>query len=123
MISEYFTKRNNVLSIGVPSPSRTLLLRRILRMEVNEHRCDISLVKEREQFEAAMDRLRFMKDRVSALRARCEMLRELRAEKPAGTTMCSECGREIEKGQEVTVKDSCGNPRSCYHRDCFKAIW
>ena len=123
MISEYFTKRNNVLSIGVSSLSRTLLLWRILQMETNESRCDTSLVKEREQFEAALVRLRFMKDRVSELRARCEMLRELRAEKPAGTAMCSECGREIEQGREVTVKDSCGNPRSCYHRDCFRAIW
>jgi ribosomal protein L24E len=123
MISEYFTKRNNVLSIGVRSPSRTLLLWRILQMEANEPRCGIDLVKEREQFEAALVRLRFMKDRVSELRARCELLRELRAEKPAETAMCSECGKEIEQGQGVTVKDSDGNPRSCYHRDCFKAIW
>lgn len=92
-------------------------------MEANEPPYDIDLVREREQFEAALVRLRFMKDRVTELRTRCESLRELRAEIPVDTAMCSECGKEIEQGQEVRVKDSSGNPRSCYHRDCFKAIW
>jgi len=92
-------------------------------MEANEPQCDIVLVKEREQFEAALVRLRFMKERVAELRAQCESLRELRAETPVDTAICSECGKEIEQGQEVKVKDSSGNPQSCYHRDCFKAIW
>ena len=92
-------------------------------MEVGEIDYDADLNEHREKFEAALCRLRSMKSRVADLRLQCESLRKLRVEKPTEGGVCSDCGGEIEQGQEVIVKDSLGNPVSCYHRDCFRALW
>jgi len=89
--------------------------------EIQSDVCDTELKEHK--FEDALVRLKSMKDRVVDLRVQCESLRKLQEEKPAEKVVCSDCGKEIEQGQEVMVKDSSGNPMSWYHRDCFRAIW
>jgi hypothetical protein len=91
-------------------------------MQVNDAHCHSSVGKRKEKVEAALARLKSLKCRVSELRAQCEALKKLQSEKQKGLT-CNECGKPIEQGQEVTLRDSLGNVKSHYHKDCFKAIW
>jgi len=90
-------------------------------MQVNDVRC-LSVGERKEKAEAALARLKSLKSRVSELRVHCEALKKLESEKQEVWT-CNECGKLIEQGQEVTLKDSFGRVKSHYHKDCFKAIW
>ena len=76
----------------------------------------------KEKVEAVLARLQSLKSQVSELRAQCEALKNLQSEKQKGL-ICNECGKLIEQGQEVTLKDSFGKVKGHYHKDCFKAIW
>ena len=91
-------------------------------MQVNDAHCRSSVGERKEKVEAALARLKSLKCQVSELRAQCEALKKRESEKQKSLT-CSECGKLIEQGQEVTLKDSFGEVKSQYHKDCFKAIW
>ena len=91
-------------------------------MQVNNVRCRSSAGERKEKVEAALARLRSLKSQISELRMQCEALKKQQSEKPEGLT-CSECGKLIEQGQEITLKDSFGKVKSYYHKNCFKAIW
>lgn len=91
-------------------------------MQVNDAGCPMSVDERKEKVEAALVTLKSLKSRVSELRAHCEELKKLGSEKQEGLT-CNECGELIEQGEEVTLKDSFGKVKGCYHKDCFKAIW
>jgi hypothetical protein len=75
----------------------------------------------KEKVEAALIRLKSLKWRISELRAQCEAFK-LGPERQEGFA-CDECGKLIEQGEEVTLKDSLGQVKGCYHKDCFKEIW
>ena len=91
-------------------------------MQVNDARCRSSVGERKEKVEAALARLKSLKCQVSELRAQCEALKKLESDRQEGFT-CNECGKLIEEGLEVKLKDSFGKVKGCYHRDCFKAIW
>jgi hypothetical protein len=91
-------------------------------MQVNDARCPSSVGERKEKVEAALARLKSLKCQVSELRAQCEALKKLGSEAQEGLK-CNECGKLIEQGLEVTLKDSFGNVKGCYHRDCFTEIW
>jgi hypothetical protein len=91
-------------------------------MQVNDAHYRSSVGERKEKVEAALARLKSLKSQVSELRVQCEALKKLQSEKQKGLT-CNECGKLIEQGQEVTLRDSFGNVKSHYHKDCFKAIW
>jgi hypothetical protein len=91
-------------------------------MQVNDVHCRRGVGERKEKVEAALARLKSLKCQVSELRAQCEALKKMESEKQKGLT-CSECGKLIEQGQEVTLKDSFGKVKSHYHKDCFKTIW
>jgi hypothetical protein len=91
-------------------------------MQVNEVRHPISVGERKEKVEAALARLRSLKCQVSELRAHCEALKKLQSEKQGALT-CNECGKLIKQGQEVALKDSFGEVKSRYHKECFKKIW
>ena len=91
-------------------------------MQVNDVRCRRSVGERKEKVEAALARLKSLKCQVSELRAHCEALKKLESERQKVLT-CNECGKLIEQGQEVTLKDSFGKVKGYYHKDCFKAIW
>lgn len=82
----------------------------------------MSVCERREKVEAALAMLRSLKSQVSELRMHCEALKKLQSEKQ-GALKCNECGKLIKQGQEITLKDSFGEVKSCYHKDCFKKIW
>jgi hypothetical protein len=90
-------------------------------MPVNDAHCRSSVFERKEKAEAALVRLKSLKWRISELRAQCEAFK-LESEKQESLT-CNECGKLIEPGEEVTLKDSFGNVKCRYHKECFKAIW
>jgi hypothetical protein len=91
-------------------------------MQVNEVRHSISVGERKEKVEVALAMLRSLKCQVSELRMHCEALKKLQSGKQ-GALKCNECGELIKQGQEVTLKDSFGEVKSRYHKDCFKKIW
>jgi hypothetical protein len=93
------------------------------KMQVNDAGCRSSVGERKEKVEAALARLKSLKCHVSELRAQCEALKKLQSEKHDEALVCSECGKRIKQGQEVTLKDSFGKVMSRYHKGCFKAIW
>ncbi len=91
-------------------------------MQVNDARCRIGVVERKEKVEAALARLRSLKSQISKLRLQCEALKRLETEATVGFA-CNKCGEAIDEGEEVALKDSFGNVKKYYHKDCFKAIW
>ena len=89
-------------------------------MPMNDVRCRSSVFERKEKVEAALIRLKSLKWRISELRAQCEAFK-LGPERQEGFA-CDECGKLIEQGEEVTLKDSFGNVKSHCHKECFKAI-
>lgn len=76
-------------------------------------------IRRKEKVESILARLQSLKGQVSELRKKCEELRLGNRE----DLICSECGRLIEAGQEVALKNSHGQIKAYYHRECFKKIW
>jgi hypothetical protein len=91
-------------------------------MQVNETSYHSSVDEYKEEVESALARAKSLKCRVSELIGQCEVLKKLQSETRKDLT-CSECGKLIEQGQEVALKGSFGKVKTCYHKDCFKAIW
>ena len=91
-------------------------------MQTNEFRHPISVDERKEKAEAALARLISLKCQVSELRVHCEELQKLRSKKQRALK-CNECGKLIKQGQEVKFKDSLGEVKSRYHKDCFRKIW
>jgi hypothetical protein len=90
-------------------------------MQVKDAGCSMSVTERKEVVKAALATLKSLKFKVSELRVCCEDLK-LKSEKQEGLK-CSECGELIEQGEEVTLKDSFGRIKGCYHKGCFKAFW
>jgi len=91
-------------------------------MQVNDVRYSSGVRERKEKVEVALARLKSLKCQVSELRVQCEALKKRESEKQESLA-CSECGKLVEPGQEVTLKDSFGKVKGHCHRDCFKAIW
>ena len=91
-------------------------------MQVDEGRCTSSAGERKEKVEDFLATLKSLKSCISELREHFEELRQLELERQESLTCC-ECGKLIEQGEEVTVKDSFGNVKGCYHKDCFKEVW
>jgi hypothetical protein len=124
MVSEYFAERNKVLSTNSSFLCWLFSNRReVSKMEVNEIQHNFNSVEQKDKVEAALVRLKALRSRVAEIRAECESLKEMQAKNQKETIVCSECGKGIEQSQEITIRDNSGNPRSYYHKDCFKAIW
>lgn len=87
-------------------------------IEVDNH---ISKTRRKEKVEAILVRLQFLKTRVSELRSKCETLK-LESSAQENLTCC-ECGKVIDSGQEVVLKNSFGRIMAYYHRECFREIW
>ena len=90
-------------------------------MQVNDTHYSTSLSERKEKVEAALARLKSLKIRISELRVQCEALKLKSDER--SSLKCEECGGLVEEGQEVRLKDSFGEVKGYYHRNCFKEIW
>ena len=92
-------------------------------MQTAENHCSGGVTDRKETIEAALVRLRLLKRLVSELRFQCEDLRRQQSAKQSFMSVCAECGKQLDEGQEVTLKDSFGKIMGYCHKDCFKAIW
>lgn len=90
-------------------------------MSVNDASCHSSVFERKEKVDAVLIRLKSLKWRISELRAQCEDFKK-GSENQEGFA-CNECGKLIEQGDEITLKNSLGDVTSRYHKECFKAIW
>jgi hypothetical protein len=92
-------------------------------MQTTENHCSSGVTKRKETIEAAMVKLMLLKRQISELRFQCEDLKRQQLAKQSFASVCVECGRQVNKDQEVTLKDSFGKIVGVCHKDCFKAIW
>ena len=124
LILKYYYRRNKVLCTHVSFPFIGLWHKEPgLKMQVNNVRRHLTVDERKEKVEDALATLRALKWRISELRAQCEVVKEKRKEGYNGALLCSDCGKLIEQGEEVTLKGSFGEVKSHYHKDCFKRIW
>jgi hypothetical protein len=100
------------------------------RTETDEQLANHEQLKVREEVQITLRKLQMLKSKIAELRDQCEELRELsshahapRSETTGTTLRCSKCGRAIEPGQEIVIKDSDGTETGRYHRECFKLFW
>jgi uncharacterized protein with PIN domain len=91
-------------------------------MQVNDARLLNGVVERKEKVEIALVKLQSLKSQISELRIQCEALKKRQSERQKELT-CSECGKSIERGQEVVLKGSFGKLERYYHKSCFKTIW
>jgi hypothetical protein len=92
------------------------------KMEAWDHPHNNQQIVTKEKAEEVLQRLQALKSAVSALRLQCEELRKLRLEEHSREPLCRECGNSIKPGLEITIKDSDGTVRTCYHQKCFKQL-
>jgi uncharacterized membrane protein len=100
------------------------------RTETDEQLSQYEPPRVREEVEATLRKLQILKSRISELRDQCEELRKLslHVHTPSPeiidtTLRCTECGRAIEPGEEIVIKDSDGREARRYHKECFKLFW
>jgi dsDNA-specific endonuclease/ATPase MutS2 len=91
-------------------------------MQIPEPMSRKELFKTREKIETALNTLTTLKNRVSELRSQCEELKKQLLENRVEELPCNRCGKAIQPGHEVIVRDSEGKERSRYHEKCFKAL-
>ena len=91
-------------------------------MQANYAQCSSNMAERKEKVEATLAKLKFLKRQVSELRAQYEALKKLESEKKEGLK-CRECGKAINKDQEIKLQDSFGKVKGYYHKDCFIEIW
>lgn len=77
----------------------------------------------KEKIRDLLVKLQILKDEVSELRLCCEELKKQHLPENYKMLVCSECGKPIEKGQEIIVRDAAGREWKHYHKDCFKSLW
>lgn len=100
------------------------------RTEAEEQLCDHEQLRMREEIQITLRKLQTLKSKIAELRDQCEELRELsshahtpRSETTDTALRCSKCGKTVEPGQEIVIKDSDGTETGRYHRECFKLLW
>jgi hypothetical protein len=71
--------------------------------------------------EELLRKLQLLKGRVSQLKEQCEEIQSYHMEEK-GLYRCDECGRSIERGQEVEAKNFCDRSQY-YHKKCFRKLW
>ena len=91
--------------------------------ELQEFQYDITSIRNRDKIEASLIQLQALKSKVAKLRNQCELLRNMQVKCQNEIVICSNCGKNIESDQKITVKDNSGKPRSHFHSECFKTIW
>jgi uncharacterized protein with PIN domain len=92
-------------------------------MGMTDLHSEIDLDQKKVKVEAVLVRLKSLKSNIAEIRMQVESIRQLQTGNQETAATCSDCGKEIDQGQEVTIKDAGGNPSRFYHKACFKALW
>lgn len=123
---EYYDYRNKVLSSAMRNIHIKEFRARKLteKMEVFEIKGSDEQLTVKEKIEDLVAKLQMLKSKVSELRLQCEDIKKLYSSEVEGNALlCDECGKTIERGQEVIVRDPSGREKRHYHKECFKALW
>ena len=79
-------------------------------------------VRAQENVQVIMHRLQTLDERISDLVCQCEEFRKTAFENKDRRPLCSQCGNEIETGQEAIVKNSVGIEIGRCHKECLHAL-
>jgi hypothetical protein len=79
-------------------------------------------VKVQVNIQVTTRRLQTLDGRISELICQCEELRETALESKGKGRLCSQCGNEIEHGQEAVVRDLIGMEIGYYHKECLQGL-
>ena len=83
----------------------------------------LSIVESKEKVELILDGLKVLRNQVAEIIEKYKTMRQTETENQKKTIACSECGKVVQQDKVITFRDALGNPRSYFHRDCFKNIW
>ena len=76
---------------------------------------------EKQDIQESMRRVQALRGRISSLRLQCEELRTAMNNKPDATSLCVECGQQIENNEAVMY--STASERRAVCKKCFSEIW
>ena len=76
---------------------------------------------EKLDIQESMRRVQALRGRISSLRLQCEELRTAMNNKPDATSLCVECGQQIENNEAVIY--STASERRAICKKCFSEIW
>jgi uncharacterized protein with PIN domain len=79
-------------------------------------------VEARQDMQVMMHRLQALDGRISELVCQCEELRKTAPKNKGKRNLCSQCGNEIEDGQEAVIRNMVGTETGRYHRDCLQGL-
>jgi hypothetical protein len=79
-------------------------------------------IKAQENIQVTTRRLQTLDGRISELICQCEELRKTALENKGKGRLCSQCGNEIEDGQEAVVRDLVGTEIGYYHKECLQEL-
>lgn len=96
------------------------------KMEIGEH------VREepyeiKETIENTLCKLQELKGRVAELKRKVEELRKTESERIENAaermSLCDKCGHALDPEEQVVVRDSNGEERRHYHKECFQTLF
>ncbi len=76
---------------------------------------------EKRDIQESMRQIQALRGRISSLRLQCEELRAAMNNKPDATSLCVECGQQIENNEAVLY--STASERRAICKECFSEIW
>ena len=76
---------------------------------------------EKLDIQESIHRIQALQGRISNLRLQCEELRTVMNKKPDETSLCVECGQQIENNEAVIY--STASERRAICKKCFSEIW
>ena len=76
---------------------------------------------EKQNLQKSIHRIQALRGRISSLRLQCEELRAAMNNKPDATSLCVECGQQIENNEAVIY--STASERRAICKKCFSEIW
>jgi uncharacterized protein with PIN domain len=79
-------------------------------------------VRTQENMQVIMHRLQTLDGKISKLICQCEELRKTAIENKDKGRLCSQCGNEIEAGQEAIIRDLVGTEIGRYHKECLQEL-
>jgi cell shape-determining protein MreC len=96
------------------------------KMEIGEHVHEESY-ELKEKIENTLCKLQELKGRVAELKRKVEELRRMESERIENAaekiSFCDKCGHVLDSEEQVVVRDSNGEERRHYHKECFQTLF
>jgi hypothetical protein len=96
------------------------------KMEIGEH-VHQNQYEIKEKIENTLCKLQELKGRVAELKHKCEELRRIESERieciAEKMSLCDKCGHALDPDEQVIVRDSKGEERRHFHKECFQTLF